>query len=1211
MFPWFFAGLSSLLTAHAADHFVTSPADSGPGTLREALASANSGDIIYMSNSYEIALESSLTVDSPVTIYGNGTLRRGEASTINFAVFEVTAPDVKLQGFTIHGGNRDGGGGAIHVNTAGNFTAGFCTLTGNTSSNGGGGAVKIEGGATATMENLAIEGNTANGGNGGGIQLIGSSLKLLKSTLAENLAAGNGAGGGALAIDSSSSAQIINCTISENRCAGSGAGIHIAAGGAATLLCCTVTENGRLDQKGGGIWNRGSLTIGNSILSGNHGGDPSDCNGAVNSLGHNLAGNVSTGTFTSTGDVTGVWKPRLYPLDYYGGFQRTCPPVDGNTLVIDRGSLSFPGLQVTEDQRGKPRPVNGDNSVASGDESDIGAVEVQDQMPAATDTLFVNDNSDEDDGIAGVQQTSLREAIRAAKQRAGISRIVILYPGVTTLNRRLPAITQDLTIEAPGANVFGIEGYLPEQNRFFEVPSGVNFTLRGMKFSKADATTLSGNGAGGVIWNRGTLVVDRCEFTDNRSPYRGGAIYCSDGSSANIVNSTFAANTAAEGGAIAVDNATVEMTQCTFSRNSATSIIPGEGGGAVVLYSGQATMKGCTVVFNTTVNGGGLVRHGGIFSLSSNLIGNNEAPPDAGEDLQGEFLSLGFNLVTTPGPGSNFSAALGDIIGEAPAVATSLTTIPGTTRFHMPLSSSPAINKGISSGLPTDQRGRPRLINGAVDIGAVEFDPPQTGLVVVVNSHDDVDDGVAGKDHTSLREAIRVSDGNDRTVSIGSSDGHSAPPPFTVLLTRALPTIQRKVTISGSSARAVTLDAAGRTGVVPLLAIGSGARATISGITINNSRGSSGAAFHNMGQLELVNCQFVKNSARAQGGAIYQTNPATLTMRNCTLTANEAAEGGACYLQAGSAVFEQCTFQGNSAKPGGAVFVGTAVQASFKSCTLTGNKGSPGGGIFQSNPSPTTTLANTIVSGNTSSELACPSGTTGFASGGFNLIGTFATNAIVPLSTDRTSIKDPKLGPLRNNGGPTDTMMPLSGSPAIDKGSALALKLDQRGFPRTYNHPKYSGIEGGGGDNTDVGSVELGPMSYSEWTQLHFTREDFLNDRVAAELDPYSTGLTNSLKYFFNVDPGGGIQAKDLPALPKVERINDGGEYLTLTYRKNALILTGQEKILYSENFADWSDSIAGKPVQIGIDPATGDPIFRATVNVTGKDRAFLRLEWP
>src|SRR5205823_11074226 len=59
------------------------------------------------------------------------------------------------------------------------------------------------------------------------------------------------------------------------------------------------------------------------------------------------------------------------------------------------------------------------------------------------------------------------------------------------------------------------------------------------------------------------------------------------------------------------------------------------------------------------------------------------------------------------------------------------------------------------------------------------------------------------------------------------------------------------------------------------------------------------------------------------------------------------------------------------------------------------------------------------------------------------------------------------LGPLRNNGGPTLTVSPLPGSPAIDAGddallaAPFYLTADQRGFPRKS------------GTHVDIGAFEF------------------------------------------------------------------------------------------------------------------------------------------
>ena len=60
-----------------------------------------------------------------------------------------------------------------------------------------------------------------------------------------------------------------------------------------------------------------------------------------------------------------------------------------------------------------------------------------------------------------------------------------------------------------------------------------------------------------------------------------------------------------------------------------------------------------------------------------------------------------------------------------------------------------------------------------------------------------------------------------------------------------------------------------------------------------------------------------------------------------------------------------------------------------------------------------------------------------------------------------TILGDPLLGPLQDNGGPTESIAPLPGSPAIDNSNLTTLAVDQRGFPRTVG-------------STDIGAVEFG-----------------------------------------------------------------------------------------------------------------------------------------
>ena len=79
-------------------------------------------------------------------------------------------------------------------------------------------------------------------------------------------------------------------------------------------------------------------------------------------------------------------------------------------------------------------------------------------------------------------------------------------------------------------------------------------------------------------------------------------------------------------------------------------------------------------------------------------------------------------------------------------------------------------------------------------------------------------------------------------------------------------------------------------------------------------------------------------------------------------------------------------------------------------------------------------------------------------SNGYNLSSDNSCNNNFHNHGDVNNI-DPKLGPLQNNGGPTQTMALLPGSPAIDAGNPSGctdglghlLTTDQRGYP--YRRP--------------------------------------------------------------------------------------------------------------------------------------------------------------
>jgi len=179
-----------------------------------------------------------------------------------------------------------------------------------------------------------------------------------------------------------------------------------------------------------------------------------------------------------------------------------------------------------------------------------------------------------------------------------------------------------------------------------------------------------------------------------------------------------------------------------------------------------------------------------------------------------------------------------------------------------------------------------------------------------------------------------------------------------------------------------------------------------------------------------------------------------LTIRDSTVSGNAAYRGFFTVGSAGGGVFSaHCTFSGystiinstlsgNSASSGGGIF---ARGAAINNSTLSGNSAGRGGG---GGISGVATIQNSIVANNSGGNCA---GT--MTSNGYNLSSDGSCNFNGPGDLNNTN---PMLGPLQNNGGPTQTMAVPSGSPAVDAGnpsgctdgSGHLLKTDQRGQPR-------------------------------------------------------------------------------------------------------------------------------------------------------------------
>jgi len=237
-------------------------------------------------------------------------------------------------------------------------------------------------------------------------------------------------------------------------------------------------------------------------------------------------------------------------------------------------------------------------------------------------------------------------------------------------------------------------------------------------------------------------------------------------------------------------------------------------------------------------------------------------------------------------------------------------------------------------------------------------------------------------------------------------------------------------------AKNLTMDGTGQTvtisgnNAVRVMQVSGGTALTLNNLTIANGSVTSdnGGGIYSSGTLTITNSTFFHNSATSflgGGGGIY-SDAGTLTVTNSTFSNNietsSLSGGGGIYNNVGTASITNSTFSGNSAPAG------------F------------GGGIY--NNAGTVTIRNTIVANNSGGSCG------GVITDSGNNIDDGETCGWGVSASGTKSNTNPNLGPLANNGGPTQTFALFTGSPAIDgvtfNGSNGAPSTDQRGVARPH-----------------------------------------------------------------------------------------------------------------------------------------------------------------
>ncbi|NER96578.1 MAG: DUF4347 domain-containing protein [Symploca sp. SIO1B1] len=272
-----------------------------------------------------------------------------------------------------------------------------------------------------------------------------------------------------------------------------------------------------------------------------------------------------------------------------------------------------------------------------------------------------------------------------------------------------------------------------------------------------------------------------------------------------------------------------------------------------------------------------------------------------------------------------------------------------------------------------------------------------------------------------------------------------------------------------------------------------GYEANAATLTLNNSKvsdniaGSNGGGIFNYGydgadaaRLTLSNSTVSGNTATNNGGGIYNygntPNGATVDLTSSTVSGNKTTNnnGGGIFnygndADAATVNLSNSTVSGNTAnnKGGGIYNYGNAADGAtvtLSNSTVSGNMATNyGGGIYNYGSeagAATVTVGNSIIADNTAPTDTdvgrSDADNAPITDNGNNLIGIDSITAFntSTLVGDAMNPRDPKLAPLGDYGGPTQTHALLPDSPALDAGDNAQLMMlanDQRGATRVIN----------------------------------------------------------------------------------------------------------------------------------------------------------------
>ncbi|MDG2990063.1 filamentous hemagglutinin N-terminal domain-containing protein [Candidatus Synechococcus calcipolaris G9] len=442
-------------------------------------------------------------------------------------------------------------------------------------------------------------------------------------------------------------------------------------------------------------------------------------------------------------------------------------------------------------------------------------------------------------------------------------------------------------------------------------------------------------------------------------------------------------------------------------------------GGTVINWADNST------VFNGTImaRGGALGGNGGFVETSGkNLLQVGETAQVNAGAISGEngtWLLDPLNINIAPTGGTVTPGSIETSLNNGTSVVLT-TNQPGSEAGDITLTTS--INQTGGGTASLTLTGRQFLRSGVATISMTS-----TGGLTFNLNFVNPESSPETSNIQNAHDAIGTVAGT-RTINLGAGTYQGA-----------TLTIDRNVTINGQEAASTILSGQNTRRVVNI----TGGMVNLSNLAITGGKASAfnstGGGIVNAGTLTVTNSTISSNTVdgfNSTGGGI--ANISTLTVTNSTISGN--------------------TVDGFNAYGGGIANTGTLT---VTNSTISGNTlngfNMNGGGIDNTG---TLTVTNSIISGNTAPTGPEISNTNTLKFTDNNLIGqnnTLGINGAISSGTENVNYFAPSIptsqiiGPLADNGGPTQTHALLPDSPALAVGDPSQTGLpatDQRGLPR-------------------------------------------------------------------------------------------------------------------------------------------------------------------